>query len=92
MFQCYCELTPLRWWCGKVSPLVAAGVFQHDGTYIEWRAEDLVAVDGQSDQDWAVIGGSVSSVSYKNDREADSGVSTHTCRQDLHRLDRVLII
>ncbi|XP_046581364.1 TBC1 domain family member 15-like isoform X1 [Haliotis rubra] len=43
-----------------------------DGTYIEWRAEDLMAVDGQSDQDWAVIGGTVSSVSYKNDREADS--------------------
>ncbi|KAL8575545.1 hypothetical protein ACOMHN_059609 [Nucella lapillus] len=39
-----------------------------DGHYVEWKAEEVLNLESQSDQDWAVIG----SVSYKNEREGDT--------------------
>lgn len=44
-----------------------------DGIYIEWRAEEVLMLDGQNnaDQEWAVIGSSLS-VGYKPDRDSDA--------------------
>ena len=42
--------------------------FQPDGHYVEWKAEEVLNLESQSDQDWAVIG----AVSYKNEREGDT--------------------
>lgn len=39
-----------------------------DGHYVEWKAEEVLNLESQADQDWAVIG----SVSYKNEREGDT--------------------
>ncbi|XP_076467375.1 TBC1 domain family member 15-like [Babylonia areolata] len=39
-----------------------------DGHYVEWKAEEVLNLESQADQDWAVIG----SVSYKSEREGDS--------------------
>lgn len=46
---------------------------QPDGIYIEWRAEEVLMLDGQNnaDQEWAVIGSSLS-VGYKPDRDSDA--------------------
>ena len=41
---------------------------QPDGHYVEWKAEEVLNLESQSDQDWAVIG----SVSFKNEREGDT--------------------
>ncbi|KAL3884053.1 hypothetical protein ACJMK2_030276 [Sinanodonta woodiana] len=38
-----------------------------DGTFLEWKAEEVVSLDGHSEQDWAVI----SSVGYQPDRDSD---------------------
>jgi hypothetical protein len=42
---------------------------QPDGHYIEWKAEEVLNLESQADQDWAVIG----SVSYKNEQQGDNG-------------------
>ena len=47
--------------------------FQPEGTFIEWKAEEILQVDGQNEQDWAVIGSSLS-VGYKPDTGSGSDV------------------
>lgn len=46
---------------------------QTEGIFIEWRAEEILMLDGQNnaDQEWAVIGSSLS-VGYKPDRDSDA--------------------
>lgn len=39
-----------------------------DGHYVEWKAEEVLNLESQSDQDWAVIG----AVSYKSERDGDT--------------------
>ncbi|XP_052808211.1 TBC1 domain family member 15-like [Mya arenaria] len=40
-----------------------------DGTFIEWKAEEVISLDSHSEQDWAMI----SSVGYQPDRGSDQG-------------------
>lgn len=39
-----------------------------EGTFLEWKAEEVMSLDGPSEQDWAVI----SSVGYQPDRGSDT--------------------
>ena len=39
-----------------------------EGVFLEWKAEEVISLDGPSDQDWAMI----SSVGYKPDRDESS--------------------
>ena len=42
---------------------------------MEWKAEEVLNLESQSDQDWAVIG----AVSYKNEREGDTSECHLVC-------------
>ena len=42
-----------------------------EGTFIEWKADEILQVDGNQDQDWAVIGSSLS-VGYRPDKDSDA--------------------
>lgn len=46
-----------------------------EGVFIEWKAEEILQVDGQNEQEWAVIGSSLS-VGYKPDTGSGSDVPT----------------
>ncbi|KAK7107602.1 TBC1 domain family member 15-like isoform X2 [Littorina saxatilis] len=39
-----------------------------DGHYVEWKAEEVLNLEAQADQDWAVIG----AVSYKSETQGDT--------------------
>lgn len=53
-----------------ICPIILS-TFQPEGVFIEWKAEEILQVDGQNEQDWAVIGSSLS-VGYKPDKGSDS--------------------
>ena len=44
---------------------------QPEGIFVEWKAEEVMSLDGPSEQDWAVI----SSVGYQPDRGTDTGMA-----------------
>lgn len=44
-------------------------VLQEEGTFVEWKAEEVMSLDNHSEQDWAMI----SSVGYQPDRGSDTG-------------------
>ena len=46
---------------------------QPEGIFIEWKAEEILMLDGQNnaDQEWAVVGSSLS-VGYKPDKDSDA--------------------
>lgn len=60
-------------WLGICVFLHDGSKFQPEGTFIEWKAEEILQVDGQNEQEWAVIGSSLS-VGYKPDTGSGSDV------------------
>lgn len=53
-----------------------------DGHYVEWKAEEVLNLESQADQDWAVIG---SSVSYKNEKDHEQYVHSMNAKMDARR-------
>ncbi|KAK6171577.1 hypothetical protein SNE40_019734 [Patella caerulea] len=52
-----------------------------EGVYLEWKAEEVISLDGaQSDQDWTMV----RSVAYRNDRDSDA-VSSMNAKMDSRR-------